>query len=137
MTSELIQWLLESGEPWTRYRTLVDLLGRPEDDTEVQVARAEMLAHPQVQALIKQAAAWPGYALKRHNDAKHPLYALSTLADFGMRAGDPGVEAAIEAVLAHQSEEGPFETLMFLYKRFAGLDGEHWVWMGCDAPTLA
>jgi hypothetical protein len=137
VTSELIQWLLESNEPWTRHRTLVDLLDRPEDDVEVQAARAEMVAHPQVQALIEQAATWPGYALKRHNDAKHPLYALSTLADFGVRASDPGMAAAIEAVLAHQSEEGSFETLMFLYKRFTGLDGEHWVWMGCDAPTLA
>ena len=136
MTSGLIQWLLESDEPWTRYRTLVDLLGRSEDDAEVQAARAEMLAHPQIRALIGEAATWPGYALKRHNDAKHPLYALSTLADFGVRAGDRGVDAGIEAVLAHQSDEGPFETLMFLYKRFAGLDGEHWVWMGCDAPTL-
>jgi hypothetical protein len=25
-----IQWLLDSAEPWTRYRTLRDLLGRPE-----------------------------------------------------------------------------------------------------------
>ncbi len=137
MTGELIQWLLESDEPWTRYRTLVDLLDRPEDDAEVQAARAEMVVHPQVQALIEKAATWPGYALKRHNDAKHPIYAFSTLADFGVRVGDPGMEAATEAVLAHQSEEGAFETLMFLYERFVGIDGEHWVWMGCDAPTLA
>jgi hypothetical protein len=135
--TDLIQWLLESGEPWTRYRTLVDLLDRPEGDAEVQDARAEMVAHPLVQALIEQAATWPGYALKRHNDAQHPIYAFSTLADFGLRAGDPDMAAAIEAVMAHQSEEGPFETLMFLYKRFAGIDGEHWVWIGCDAPTLA
>jgi hypothetical protein len=43
MMSELIRWLLESGEPWTRYRTLVDPLDRPEDDAEVQAARAEMV----------------------------------------------------------------------------------------------
>jgi hypothetical protein len=133
---DIIQWLLKSDEPWTRYRTLVDLLDRPEDDAEVQAARAEMVAHPRVRALVEQAAAWPGYALKRHNDAQHPLYALSTLADFGVHADDPGMAAAVEAVVAHQSEEGAFETLMFLYKRFAGLEGEHWVWMGCDAPTL-
>ena len=53
--TEATQWLLESDEPWTRYRTLVDLLDRPEDDAEVQAVRAEMLAHPQVQALVEQA----------------------------------------------------------------------------------
>jgi hypothetical protein len=30
-----IRWLLEAGEPWTRYRTLVDLLDRPAEDPEV------------------------------------------------------------------------------------------------------
>ncbi|MCG2769680.1 MAG: hypothetical protein L6435_15080, partial [Anaerolineae bacterium] len=65
MTTELIQWLLEANEPWTRYRTLVDLLDRPEEDPEVVSARAEMLAHPQVREMIAEAAAWPGHALKR------------------------------------------------------------------------
>ncbi len=134
--TDLIQWLLESDEPWTRYRTLADLLDRPEDDPEVQTARAEMLAHPQVQALIAEAATWPGYALKRHNDAKHPIYKFSTLADFGVRANDPGMASGIEAVMAHQSPEGAFETQIRLYKRFGGIDGERWTWMACDAPTL-
>lgn len=134
MTSDLTQWLLASDEPWTRYRTLVDLLDRPEDDPDVQTARAEMLAHPQVQALIAEAATWPGYALKRHNDAKHPLYKFSTLADFGVQADAMGT--AIEAMMAHQSAEGVFETQIRLYKRFGGIDGERWTWMACDAPTL-
>jgi hypothetical protein len=141
MTNQ-IDWLLESDEPWTHYRTLVDLLGQPEDDPEVQAARTEMLAHPQVAGLIDKAATWPGYALKRHNDAKHPIYALSTLADFGVRASDVppvggiGMPPVIEAVTAHQSEEGAFQTRVRLYKRFGGIDGERWTWMACDAPTL-
>ncbi|NIN63860.1 MAG: hypothetical protein GTO63_03925, partial [Anaerolineae bacterium] len=69
MAIDLTRWLLECDEPWTRYRTLVDLLDRPEDEAEVQTARAEMLAHPGVQDLIAQAATWPGRPLKRHNDA--------------------------------------------------------------------
>ena len=134
--SELTQWFLESNEPWTRYRTLVDLLDRSEDDPDVQAARAEMLAHPQVKALIAQAAAWPGYALKRHNDAKHPIYALSTLADFGLRAGDLGVADAIEAVMVHQSPEGAFQILVNIPKSFGGTGEDAWTWMLCDTPTL-
>jgi hypothetical protein len=144
MTSDLIQWLLESDDPWTRYRTLVDLLDRPEDDSEVQTARAEMLAHPQVQALIAEAATWPGYPLKRHNDAKHPIHKLSTLADFGVRASDAGpalsgvegMAPAIEAVLAHRSPEGAFQTVTLVPKAFGGTGEEMWTWMLCDAPTL-
>jgi hypothetical protein len=142
MTTEPIQWLLESDEPWTRYRTLVDLLDRPEDDADVQTARADVLAHPQVQALIAEAAAWPGYPLKRHNDAKHPIYKFSTLADFGVRADDAppgggvGMAAGIEAVMAHQSPEGAFQTVTLVPKAFGGTGEEMWTWMLCDAPTL-
>ena len=152
MTTNLTQWLLESDEPWTRYRTLVDLLDRPEDDPEVQAARAEMLAHPQVQALIAEAATWPGYALKRHNDAKHPIYKFSTLADFGLRADDPGpvlspsallrinsvegMAAGVKAMLAHQSPEGAFQSLMNVHKRYGGTGEDTWTWMLCDTPTL-
>jgi hypothetical protein len=131
-----IQWLLNSNEPWTRYRTLVDLLDRAGDDPEVQAARTAMLDHPQVQALVTEAAAWPGYALKRHNDAKHPLYKFSTLADFGLRASDPGMAAGIEAVLAHQSPDGAFQVVVNIPTRFGGSGEDEWSWMACDAPTL-
>ena len=83
------RWLLAAPEPWTRYRTLVDLLGRSESDPEAAAARSEMLAHPQVNALIAAASTWGEAPFKRHNDASHPIYALSTLADFGLRADDP------------------------------------------------
>ena len=135
--SDTMDWLLASNEPWTRYRTLVDLLDRPEDDAEVQTARSEMVSHPLVRSLIDDAATWPGYALKRHNDAKHPIHTLAVLADFGLRADDPGMPAVVDAVMEHQSVEGPFQTLVRLYKRFGGMDGEYWTWIACDAPVIA
>jgi hypothetical protein len=136
MPTELMQWLLESDEPWTRYRTLVDLLGRPEDVSEVRAARSEMLAHPQVQDMIAEAATWGERPLKRHNDASHPIYKLSTLADFGVRADCPAVSAGIDAVLAHQSPEGAFQTVVNIPKAFGGTGEDTWTWMLCDAPTL-
>jgi hypothetical protein len=136
MATDVLEWLLDSDEPWTRYRTWVDLLDRPGDDVEVQSARAEMVAHPQVRGLIETAATWPGYALKRHNDAKHPLYAWSTLADFGIQADDPGMPAAIEALMAHQSPEGPFQTVINIPQAFGGTGDDAWTWIACDAPTL-
>ena len=131
-----IDWLLKSEEPWTRYRTLVDLLTVPESEQEVISARQEMLNHPHIIELIEKAAAWPGYPLKRHNDAKHPLYAISTLADFGVKAGDPGMRQVISRVLEHQSPEGMLETQVFIPKAFGGSDTADWSWMLCDSPTL-
>jgi len=134
--TETLPWLLESDEPWTRYRTLTDLLDRPQDDAEVQAAQAEMLAHPQVQALVAQAATWGQRPLKRHNDAGHPLYAFSTLADFGLRADDPGLAAGVEKVLAHQSAAGAFQSMLNIHQRYGGSGEDTWTWLACDAPTL-
>lgn len=135
LKGDLTDWLLTESEPWTGYRTLVDLLGRPEDDSEVQAARAGMLAHPQVQDLIAKVA-WPGYALKRHNDAAHPLHKFSILADFGVRADDPGMDRALAAVLARQSPEGAFQSLVNVAKAFGGTGEDEWTWMLCDSPIL-
>jgi hypothetical protein len=95
-----------------------------------------MLEHPQVRFLIAKAAPWPGAALTRHNDAKHAIYAISTLADFGIHADDPGMPAVVEAVMAHQSPEGAFQTLVNIPRSFGGTGEDAWSWMACDAPTL-
>ncbi len=136
MTRQLYQWLLNSGEPWTRYRTLLDLQSRPEDDPAVQAARTDLLVHPQIQALVDKVAGWPVHAIKRHHDAGHPIYAFSTLADFGLRVGDQGLDPGIAAVMCHQSPEGAFECLSNVPKAFGGKGEDAWTWMACDAPTL-
>lgn len=130
-------WLLESDEPWTRYRTLVDLRDRPGGDAAVAAARAAMVSHPQVQTLVAQARTWAEQKpLKRHNDASHPLYALSTLADFGLRYDDPGMGLAVEAVLAHQAPAGALQTLLNIPPSFGGTGQDSWSWILCDTPTL-
>lgn len=136
MATDVIQWLLESDEPWTRYRTLADLLDQRANAPRLRAARAEMLAHPQVKALIAETAAWGKRPITRHNDASHPLYKLSTLADFGVQAQDPGMAARIKAVMAHQSREGAFQSLVNIPRAFGGTGQDMQAWILCDTPTL-
>jgi len=136
MDDRMIDWLLSSDEPWTRYRTRLDLLEMEEREPAVVRDRELMMNHPRIIKLLEEASSWPGYALKRHSDAKQPLYALSTLADFGLRQDEPRLGPSLDAVLNHQSQEGPFQIRLRLYKQFGGLDGEYWTWMACDAPTI-
>ena len=136
MGNGAVEWLLGSGEPWTQYRTLVDILGKSEGDVEAEDVRSEMVAHPQVHELIREAADWPGYTLRRHNDAKHPIYKLSTLADFGLSAEDPGMLEVVEKVLAHQSSDGAFQSPINIPEAFGGTNEDLWTWIACDAPTL-
>ena len=131
-----LEWVLACDEPWTRYRALLDLVGRAPDDAEVVSTRDEMLEHPAILGLIARSAEWPGYPLKRHNDAAHPLYAISTLADFGLRREDLEIAAIAGAVLSHFDGEG-FESLLWLpHFLTKEEDGEAWSWMLCDSPTL-
>lgn len=136
MLNKQIDWLLDSDEPWTRYRTMIDLLDLPESSHEVRAARQAMLNHLKVLELIDKSTTWPGYPLKRHNDAEHPIYAISTLADFGLQADDAGMGEVITNVLAHQSAEGMLESPLLIPKAFGGSGEQLWSWMLCDSPTL-
>lgn len=136
MDIPIIEWLLSSDEPWTRYRAMVDLLDLPEDSPEVRSTRSDMIHHPRVGALISAANEWPGYPLKRHNDAKHPIYKFSTLADFGANASDPGMDTAISALMAHQSSLGPYQVIVNIPKAFGGTGEDQWTWILCDSPTI-
>jgi hypothetical protein len=136
MTTETTQWLLESDEPWTRYRTMVNLLDLPEGSPDVMSVRKEMIEHPQIQELIEAANTWPGYPLKRHNDAKHPIYKFSTLADFGVKDNDPGMATAVASIMNHQSKDGPYQIIVNIPKAFGGTGEDQWTWILCDSPTL-
>ena len=131
-----IDWLLACDEPWTRYCTLSTSRTRRKPRQPREQARAEMLAHPQVQDLIVRAASWPGHAIKRHNDTTLPAYALTTLADFGLDADGPGMDAVVGRVLASQSDEGAFQSLIQIPKAFGGSGEDRRTWMLCDSSPL-
>ena len=103
----------------------------------VRETRDEMVRHPAVLDLVERASEWPGYPLKRHNDAAHPLYAIATLADFGLDRSDQAIRGLAEKVVDHFDGAG-FETLLWI-PRFLTKekeDAEAWTWMLCDMPTL-
>ena len=52
LKADPIPWLLEPDNPSVRYWTLRDLLDRPEDDAEVQAARAAVVQSDVVQRLL-------------------------------------------------------------------------------------
>jgi hypothetical protein len=134
---ETIRWLLESEEPWTRYRTLKDLFGALDADPQVLTAKEALIQHPQVQGMITAANTWGETPFKRHNDAAYPIYKFSTLADFGLKHGDDAqLDEAIEKVLARQSAEGAFQSVVNIPKAFGGTNEDLWTWIICDTPTL-
>ena len=132
---DMIDWLL-GGEPWVAYRARLDLLGQPESDPAVQADRAAMLAHPLVTGLVSELAAWPGPPVNSHKSAGQLLHKLAFLADLGLRADDPGMPPVIEAILARQSAQGPFQMWGNVSPSYGGSGVDTLGWALCDAPTV-
>lgn len=130
-----INWLLE-GEGWIEYRTRLDLLGQAEGEAQVEAARQAMLADAKVRALVSELSGWPGQVISSHKSAGQPYHKLTFLADLGLKAGDPGMGAIIERVLAHQSAEGPFQLPTEIPIHYGGTGQEQWAWALCDAPLI-
>jgi hypothetical protein len=133
--NDVVQWLLRS-EPYIRYRTRLDLLGQPEDHPEVRLARAAMLAHPMVRGLLADLSGWPGGAISSHKKADLLIHKLAFLAEIGVARGDPGVDAVLEKIMAHLSEQNVPELLVNIPTVFGGSGADMWAWMLCDTPRL-
>ena len=128
-----VQWLME-GPSWVRYRTLVDLLGRGEDDGAVCSSRDDVISDPAILKLVTDLRNWPGYPLQRHNDARHPLHKLAFLADIGLNNDDPWISGITTSIMEDISQEGVFQITVNIPTRFGGSGEDEYAWMLCDAP---
>jgi len=131
-----INYLLSTKQPWVKYNTLVNLQEKPLNNPLVKESKKEMVEHSKIQELIKESKTWPGYTLKRHNDAGHPIHKIVMLADFGLKLNDPGMDEIIHKILSNQSEEGSFQSKLEIPIRYGGSGTPKMGWMVCDAPLL-
>jgi hypothetical protein len=105
-------WLLDGADPSIRYRTLRELLDRPEDDPEVEAARTEIGRTgwaASILALQQPEGQWtsPGTTSKELYVPKYIAtnWRLLVLSDLGLTKATPGVARATELLL--DREGGP------------------------------
>jgi hypothetical protein len=91
---------LESN-PWTKYRTLIDLMDMPLSSVEVKEAKNGLCNDPQIKALIAEVSNWIPKAPSRNNDPKISYYKLRMLADFGLSIKDKGIKEIIDKATEH------------------------------------
>lgn len=95
-TDQTLAWLLEPANPCVRWRTLRELLGRPDEDSDVQDAAEAVLRWPPVRRLLEMAANPAGYAWPpgiRLAPFTRPGRDLAQLARVGVPPGRPELAA--------------------------------------------
>jgi len=131
-----IDWLI-SSDPWTEYRTRLDLLGESPDSPEVLSARIRMINHPNIRAILDSLSAWPGSVVNSHRSAGSLFHLLPFIADLGFTQNDEPLPGVIEKILKTVSEEGPFRLLMNIPVHFGGSGLDSLGWALCDAPRTS
>lgn len=132
----IIDFLLDDEQPWSAYRTMVDLMGMEEKEDQVLEMKGKMLGHPMVQRLMDDMKAWPGEVVKSHKRAGLLYHKLSFIADLGITKDDVDVSGISENLKKHRSAEGLFQVPMNISSHFGGTGYDQWSWALCDAPLL-
>ncbi len=107
---QILDWLLERENPSVRYWTLVDLLGRPGDDEEVQAARRGIMTSTAVTRLLSRQTpgGWWGKAEDFYIHAKYhgTVWNLILLAELGIDPADERIQQALRFILETSQEPG-------------------------------
>jgi hypothetical protein len=107
-----LKWLLEAENPSVRYRALLDLVGLPEDDPEVQETRSSIIESKVVKTIL--GAQHPDGYWVHEEDMYLPKYKATThqlliLAEHGLPRTHQ-IEKAIEHIFRFQRTSGHFLT---------------------------
>ncbi len=101
LRADPVPWLLAAGDAALRYRVLVDVLDRPEDDPQVRAARAGIPTSPIVAGIL--AAQQPQGHWMEPQDTYRPKYRAThwqmiLLAELGLPGNHPAALAGLRAM---------------------------------------
>lgn len=105
--------LIECDEPFTVYRTLVDILGLAKTHSAIKRMKKLVLADEKVQQLIaKLPNIWAEYLVKGHDKVDYPPSVLLLLFDFGINVSDfPEIKNLMTQMKELHDDEGRFLSL--------------------------
>jgi hypothetical protein len=107
-SQRVLDWLLEPEEPAVRYRTLRELLGRPESDPEVRSARTAITRTGWAADLLAERGANGGWEEGRQYLPKYlsTNWKMLVLSDLGLTKDDPTIARSCEYWFAGFPLEG-------------------------------
>lgn len=133
--NRVIEWLLEA-EVHIEYNTRKYFLNEMLTTEQIEEWMDKITNNEKVITLLNDLQGWPGYPLKRHNDAAHLIHKLVFLADIGLTKKNPIIEQVAQKIFSQQSEEGLFQIVANIPTHFGGSGKDELLWMLCDAPSI-
>ncbi len=127
------EWLL-GCDPWTSYRTRLDLLDGFPEDPAVIADRQAMVRHPKIREMMAKLTGWPGPVVSGHKNGNAFFHLLPWLAELGINKNDEPMYQVIKRILELASEEGPFGVTMNIPVHYGGTGTDVSTWAICDAP---
>ena len=119
-------WLLETNNPSVRYFALKDLLGKPENDPKVLLAKNKIMNLGLVPKILKQQND-QGYwdAPNRFYTAKYKgtVWQLIILAELGADGNDKRIKSACEFIMENSQDRESGGFSVWHSKKFGG--GRH------------
>ena len=106
LRDDVLNWLLEEGNPSVRFFALKDLMGKPEDDPDVQGARREIMLRGVVPEILRKqrAGEYPSRYPRFYTDKYTGLvWSLIALSELGAAANEPILEQC-EYLLEHSQD---------------------------------
>ncbi|MDH5450439.1 MAG: hypothetical protein OEX77_05990 [Candidatus Bathyarchaeota archaeon] len=113
LEKNLVRWLLEEESPSVRYFALRDLLGKREDDPELQAAKAAIPTSKVITRIFskqKSKGYWEEPANPYHPKYKSSYWQIMTLGQLGMDSRDKRIRNACEYIFQFQLDEGGFSS---------------------------
>jgi hypothetical protein len=111
LKEEVLDWLLDPGNPSVRYVALRDLLGRPEGDPEVAAARAAIPRSRPIERILarqKPDGHWGDPASPYLPKYKATYWTVMLLGELGLSREDERVRRAAESLFRFQEDCGGF-----------------------------
>lgn len=103
--------LLNCDEPFTRYKTLIDLLEIDKKDKNVLKAKTLIKKDSRIINLVNKIADWEKYIVTGHQKWDYPPSLINLLFDMGVEAKDfEHIDTQLKKMLKHQNENGRFES---------------------------
>ena len=130
--AEVLDWLLEKGQPSVRYHTLVDLLGRKEDDPDVRAANSRIPRVGWAHELLssqRPEGYWEAHEPRTVREwvsfLRFPTFSSSVwkgivLSDLGLTAADPRIRRFADRVFQYLL---PLSSPQNLYTEEVCIDG--------------